>query len=301
MKKIDFYSLDGRGLKTFLVVSEEMSVSRAAERLGVTQSAVSHTLDKLRLALGDPLFVRSGRGIAATERAVSLREPVRQMLDDLKGLTDQRVFDPSIGTLELTIAANDFQRDLIFPGLLAELSSQGVDLYTRFIPSGVAAANLLNQDRCQILLTPYPPEGPDFFQLRLFGDHLVCFYDSNSRKAPSTWEELAASDYIEVIFEDNASALNMMSVVDPKEMGQPRLTVSNFNAVSQFLRGSRMISFGASLMGKVGFDGMASTLLPFESDPLTMYLVWHRRNQTDPAHRWFRERVKQFVESNIKR
>ena len=108
MKKIDFYSLDGRGLKTFLVVLEEMSVSRAAERLGVTQSAVSHTLDKLRLALGDPLFVRSGRGIAATERAVSLQEPVRQVLDDLKGLTDQRVFDPSIGTLELTIAANDF-------------------------------------------------------------------------------------------------------------------------------------------------------------------------------------------------
>ncbi|NNC55331.1 MAG: LysR family transcriptional regulator, partial [Pseudomonadales bacterium] len=62
MKNINYLSLDGQSLTTFLAVLEELSVSRAAERLGVTQSAVSHTLTKLRLAMGDPLFVRSGRG-----------------------------------------------------------------------------------------------------------------------------------------------------------------------------------------------------------------------------------------------
>ena len=62
MSKIDHLGLDGNALTTFLTVLEEMSVSRAAERLGVTQSAVSHTLDKLRVILDDPLFVRVGRG-----------------------------------------------------------------------------------------------------------------------------------------------------------------------------------------------------------------------------------------------
>lgn len=73
---------------------EELSVTGAANRLGVTQSAVSHILDKLRLAVGDPLFVRSGRGIVPTERAIALHEPIRSVLDELKGLTNERVFDP---------------------------------------------------------------------------------------------------------------------------------------------------------------------------------------------------------------
>ena len=74
MNKIDYLGLDGNTLRTFLTVLEEMSVSRAAERLGVTQSAVSHTLDKLRVIFGDPLFVRVGRGIESTARARALRD-----------------------------------------------------------------------------------------------------------------------------------------------------------------------------------------------------------------------------------
>lgn len=299
MKKIDFYSLDGRSLRTFLTVLEELSVSRAAARLEVTQSAVSHSLDKLRLAFGDPLFVRSGRGITATERAVALRDPVRKVLDDLKALTDQRVFDPSIGRLEFTIAANDFQRDLIFPELLTDLTKINEDVYFKFIPSGLPVASLLSQDSCQFLITPFPPEGPDIFQTRLFEDHLACFYDSRKRKPPKTWEEFVASDYIQVCFEDNSTSLLALSVNDLRDLKKPRISVPNFNAVAAFIKGSQMISVEASLMKKIGFKGIASAPLPFTSEPITMYMVWHRRNQTDPAHRWLRERIKQFVESNL--
>ena len=76
MSKIDYLGLDGRTLRVFLTVLEEKSVSRAAERLGVSQSAVSHTLDKLRTIFGDPLFIRIGRGIESTARARALREPI---------------------------------------------------------------------------------------------------------------------------------------------------------------------------------------------------------------------------------
>ena len=73
MSKIDFTDLDGKVLRAFLTILEESSVSRAADRLGVTQSAVSHTLSKLRAVLGDPLFVRSGQGLMPTERALANR------------------------------------------------------------------------------------------------------------------------------------------------------------------------------------------------------------------------------------
>ena len=96
MKKFDYLGLDGNTLTTFLTILEEMSVSRAADRLGVSQSAVSHTLEKLRRIFGDPLFIRAGRGIEATARAFELQASVESVLDDLKSLTDHREFHPQV-------------------------------------------------------------------------------------------------------------------------------------------------------------------------------------------------------------
>jgi DNA-binding transcriptional LysR family regulator len=78
--------LDGYTLRTFITVLDESSVSKAAIRLGVNRSAVSHTLDRLRLALDDALFVRVGRGIVTTAKAASLREPVEAIISGLKSL-----------------------------------------------------------------------------------------------------------------------------------------------------------------------------------------------------------------------
>ena len=63
MSKIDYLDIDGNTLRTFLTVLETVSVTKTADMLGVSQSAVSHTLDKLRSTFDDPLFVRDGRGI----------------------------------------------------------------------------------------------------------------------------------------------------------------------------------------------------------------------------------------------
>jgi len=292
MKEIDFLSLDGRSLRTFLAVLEELSVTGAAVRLGVTQSAVSHILDKLRLVLGDPLFVRSGRGIVPTDRAIALRDPVRAVLDELKGLTNERVFDPLIGSLEFTIAANDFQRDLIFPRLVRDMQTEGVDASYRFIPSGLPAADLLRRAHCQLIVTPFPPEGPDIYQTRLFDDHAVCFYDASVRSAPSTLEEFIDADYIEVIFDDNESAYKALFPSESITLKNPRISVPNFAAVAAFLKGSNLISIQSSLMGKINLKGFSTSPLPFETKPLTMYMAWHKRDHIDPAHQWLRHRIK---------
>src|SRR5256885_13180362 len=73
MRQIDGSQLDGRLLQLLLAVLETGSVTAAAQRLGVTQSAVSHLLDKLRAITGDRLFVRQGRGIAPTAHALALQ------------------------------------------------------------------------------------------------------------------------------------------------------------------------------------------------------------------------------------
>jgi len=157
MNNFDHLSLDGNTLRTFLTVLDETAVSRAAERLGVSQSAVSHTLDKLRAIFKDPLFVRVGRGIEPTAKARALRASVESVLDNLKSLTNQRKFDPLAEIMEFTIATNDFPLQLIFPKLLREFSDEGINPRIRFIPSGIPSVSSLRASRYQMLTTSAPP------------------------------------------------------------------------------------------------------------------------------------------------
>ena len=124
MKNIDYTSVDGSLLRTFLVVLEEHSASAAAARLGVAQSTVSHALAKLRRFTNDQLCVRSGQALEPTEVALSLKEPVQSILDDLRGLTHRKDFNPASEDMRFVIAANDMQRDLVFPQLVRELQSE---------------------------------------------------------------------------------------------------------------------------------------------------------------------------------
>lgn len=299
MSDFDSLELDGKSLRTFLTVLETLSVSKAAARLNVTQSAVSHTLTKLRSIFNDPLFVRSGRGIAATEHARALRDPVRTVLDQLKGLTDRRDFDPTAEALRFVIGANDFQRDLIFPDLLREAHEDDIDLRLRFMPSGVPEPSLLREARCDLLITPFPPAGPDIFQSRLFEDRLACFHDASVAPAPTTWKQFQDRDLAEVRFNDNQRSLVALSNVDTTKLREPRVSVPNFGALVPFIQGTNMLATELRLMSLGPLRGLDTAPLPFKTRPIVMYLVWHRRDQDDPAHRWLREKIRGQVASAL--
>ena len=111
MSEFDHLDLDGHLLQLLLAVVEEGSITHAAQRLGVTQSAVSHLLDKLRAIVGDPLFVKSGRGIVATAHAQQLAVRARTLLDEMRSFSNATAFEPAKLSALVTIAANDLQRD----------------------------------------------------------------------------------------------------------------------------------------------------------------------------------------------
>lgn len=292
MSNIDWSSLDGRSLLVFLAVLEEESVTQAARRLQVTQSAVSHTLEKLRMALHDPLFVRAGRGIVATERARSLREPVQGVLDSMRQLTDERVFDPHDESMDFTIAANDFQRDLFFPQLARECAEESIDIRFRFLPSNVPGSSLLSEGRCQLMVTPFPPDAGDIVTGLLFRDHMACFFDPDVRKAPKTQEEFLRSEFVEVRFADHTSALSALSdVVRPSERKEPRVTVPNFSALGPFMKGTSLITTQLSAMKLASLSSFACAPFPFHHPALTLSMAWHRREHANPAHAWLRKRL----------
>ncbi len=291
MSNIDFTDLDGKVLRVFLTILEESSVSKAADRLGVTQSAISHTLAKLRQVLGDPLFVRSGQGLTPTERALSLKDPVQRVLDGMRALTDDRPFDPLREEMRIQIATNDMPRELIFPELLRLTRAEGIRLRLGFIPSGVPDPELLRSDRCQLMLTPLPPDGPDIFQKRILSSSLVIFYDAARRKPPDTWQDYCETEHVEVRFSDGRSARAVMRGVDQSQIRPPTVTLPHFNAIPSFVKDSDLISTDTALMKRGPLAGLDCAPLPFDCEPVSIYMVWHQRSTNDPAHRWLRDRI----------
>ncbi len=291
MSRIDFTDLEGKVLRVFLTILEESSVSKAADRLGVTQSAISHTLGKLRQVLGDPLFVRCGQGLTPTERALSLKEPVQQVLDNMRALTEGRPFDPLSEQMDIQVATNDMPRELIFPELLRATRAEGVRLQLEFIPSGVPDPDLLRSDRCQLMLTPLPPDGPDIFQKRLITSPFLVFYDAAHRDPPEDWRSYCNSDHVEVRFADGRNARAVMRGVDQSQIRPPVVTLPHFNAIPPFVKGSDLISTDTALMKHGPLATLDSAPLPFKCEPVSIYMVWHQRSANDPAHRWLRERI----------
>ncbi|NVO54240.1 LysR family transcriptional regulator [Rhodobacteraceae bacterium B1Z28] len=291
MNKTDFTELDGRVLRTFLTILEESSVSKAADRLGVTQSAISHTLGKLRQVLGDPLFVRSGQGLTPTERALSLKEPVQSVLDGMRALTEERPFDPLAEEIDIRIATNDMPRELIFPELLRATRSDGARLRLEFILSGVPDLDLLRSDRCQLMLTPLPPDGPDIFQKRLLTSPLMVYFDGTQHTPPDSWQAYCQSDHVEVRFPDGRNARAVMRGVDQSQIRPAIVTLPHFNAIPPFVKGSSLISTDTALMKNGPLAALDCAPLPFECEPVSVYMVWHQRSINDPAHRWLRTKI----------
>lgn len=292
MKNFDFYKLDGQLLRTFLTILEESSVSLAAERLDVTQSTVSHSLNKLRSILGDPLFVRSGQGLTPTETAISLKTPVLEVLDKMRALSDQRPFDPKSEAMRFVIAANDMQRDLIFPPLLRKAKEDGVNLSLELRPSGVPSVSLLRDARCDLIVTPLPPDAPDMIQQKLFTGDMMCFYDAGFREPPDSIADYMAARHVGVQFVLGGMSSDVLIAPDLPEKPKPSITVSNFAGITPFVEGTDVIATEIEHMRFTSLRNLAMAPLPFKTEPVTVFLVWHERSQNDPAHRWLREAVK---------
>ncbi|WP_425045238.1 LysR family transcriptional regulator [Primorskyibacter sp. S87] len=291
MKNIDYRSIDGQLLRTFLVVLGEGSVTKAAEQLGVTQSSVSHSLGRLREFFNDPLFVRSGQQFLPTERAMSLKEPVQAVIDGIEGLTHDRSFDPREEELFFIVAANDTQRDLIFPALVRELNSEGIPIALEFISSGHPFPALMRDARCHLALTPFPPDGTDILQRHLFEAKMMCFYDGSMREAPKTWEEYCQSDHITVRFADGGTSQRALTGVDKSGIRSARLSVQNFAGIPPFVRGTRTLATEIDLMKLCTLRDLDMAPLPKRTDPVQMYMCWHRRSNSDPSHVWLRKRI----------
>lgn len=295
MNAIDHSDIDGRLLQLLLAVVEERSVTRAAGRLDLTQSAVSHQLDRLRAITGDPLFVRSGRGIVATARAEALALQARRLLDELRAFAQGGSFDPATFDGTVTIAANDLQRDLLLPLLLRSARVRAPKLALRILPSGVPTPELLRDGSCLLAITPRPPEAGDLVQRRLFEDRYLVYYDAKSRSAPRDLDAYLAAEHL-LVHHETRGRLDIDRFIDERGISRRvAVTVAGFSGVAPFLRGSAYLATLPGLLRASLLRGFATAAPPMPTPPMPMFMVWHQRHQADAMHRWLRDELLAIV------
>ncbi|WP_044564600.1 LysR family transcriptional regulator [Azospirillum sp. B4] len=303
MGALNTWPVDGHLLRLFVMVYEEGSFSAAARRLDMAQSAVSHALNRLRGLVGDPLFVKSGRRIVPTQHADQLVPQARALMDGLKALTAAAAFDPARARLNWTVAANDFQCDLLLPRLYGRVRPQVAGFRLQVVPSGRPTGDILREARCDLLISPTPPEGTDIIQKRLFEDRYVCVYDGGRRSAPATAAEFLADRHVTVIhptadplsFDKGLEALGLHRDVV--------VSVPTFAGLAAFLRGSDLLACVPSRLHQVDLRDFTIAPLPadllagapVEAGGLRMYMAWHLRGQHDPAQAWLRGQLEAVV------
>lgn len=291
MSKLDWMHLDVRLLRLLVAVVDTGSITAAAHRLDVTQSAVSHLLDKLRGITGDALFTKSGRGIVATARALTLADRARELLGDLERFAQNEDFDPSRWQTTITIAANDFQRDALLPTLMQVLRLQAPGVSLRVIASDVPTPEMLRQQECHLIISPRPPEGTDIVQKRLFTDRYRVFYDPAVRDAPRTRKDYLAAEHVTVLYAPQRP-LDLDEHLRNKGIErQFRVRVPGFAGVPSFVRGTDLLATVPGLLRQHLMRDLADTEVPVPCPALPMYMIWHLRHQQDPAQRWLRNEI----------
>lgn len=291
MSGIDHSDIDGRLLQVLLTVLDERSVTRAAARLDVTQSAVSHQLDRLRAITGDALFVKSGRGIVPTARAQALAGQARHLLDELRAFAQAGSFDPATFAGTVTIAANDLQRDLLLPLLLHHARVRAPGLALRIVPSGVPSAEMLRDGECQLAITPRPPDAADVVQRRLFDDRYLVYYDAAARPPPRTLDDYLAAEHV-AVHHETRGRLDIDRFIDERGIRRRfAVTVAGFSGVAPFLRGTPFLATLPGLLRASLLRGLATAAPPCPTPPMPMFMLWHQRHQADPMHQWLRDEL----------
>ena len=283
----------------------EQNVTRAAERISVTQPSMSASLAKLRRHFNDPLLVRDGRGLSLTPLAESLQKPVTALLIAARDvLTSGQSFDPAADHRTFTIATSDYVTSVLLQPALRDLTADApnVRINVQSVPEDVLDG--LRNLRYDLLIWPLQLPLPgllEFPNAILFTDEFVAVADENSHlvEAPLTAKQLAATPAVRVVGSGMSKVATDLKLEELGLVQQTVLTVESFTLALRLVSGSDLITVTHRRL----FDQLRPVYpvreipLALDGMALTEAMFWHPRRVRDPAHQWLRNRLITAAES----
>jgi|SRR6478752_363977 len=271
----------------------ERHVTRAARRVGLSQSAASHALSRLRELYADPLLVRRGRALELTPRALLLLPELEQGLSQLEStLRGGAAFDPRQARRRFTIAAADLFQITLGP-LLQRLSVEAPGFELGFV-SFTSSLEHLDSGQADLAMQVRLPLPSGFSARRLFSDGFVCM--ARKRHPTRFGKRISLQQYLDsghLLVAPGGTAGSLIDSELESRGLQRRIagSVSSFLAAPFVVSQSDLLSTGPELLWRqlAPLYEVKLSPLPFRVPRFEIDLVWHARRDADPAHVFLRE------------
>ena len=303
MKQINLQSVDLNLLVVFDALMTECHVTRAADRMGLTQPAMSHALNRLRELIGDPLFVRAPRGMTPTPAALELAGPVRSILDQIETtLALHTAFDPARGNRRFTLGMSDYAAFLLLPNLAGRLGTEapGVDLVIRHT-SHVRGLAGLDNGEAELIVGNFPDPPAHLAEETLFVEDFICAARAGHpdlEEAPDLRRFLSMR-HLQVSLRGEPEGY-LDDVL--RRRGLKRIigvTVGHFLLAPFTLQATDLIATEPRrlMTPMAGLLGLRLFPPPLDIPAFRVVQMWHRRYDRDPGHRWLRGVIRDLARS----
>jgi DNA-binding transcriptional LysR family regulator len=282
---------------------EERHVTRAAERSGLSQPAMSRALARLRQVLDDQLLVRDGTGYVLTPRAERIQRQLAGLMPRLETLFAAEVFDPATAEENYRIATTDYPLLLFFPQAAREINKLSPHSTLRVEPYRDEVFDDMQHGTLD--LTFYGVAPPAAFRHEvLFEDRCVCVMAANhplAKRKRLTLDEYLRCSHLMIDIIDG-----QQPVIDNRlrDLGLARrgaLMLPLFVGAPAALPESNLVAtLTERLMDRYGDDpAIAVVRAPVELEPMEYFMVWHPRLDHDPAQQWLRDTIRAVVAATL--
>jgi DNA-binding transcriptional LysR family regulator len=289
--------LDLNLLAVFQEVYRERQISSAAKRLGLTQSAVSNALSRLRHAFGDELFVRTGTGMQPTPFAEQVAGPVGAAMAQVALALNQRSqFDPATSTRRFVLAMTDVGEVHFMPALIERCRAVAPQVQLSSVRAGsVALKEALETGRVDLAIGPFDNISEALYQRLLFRQPYVSMFRKGHPlgRGKVTLARFAKAEHLLVDATDSPyDRINQL--LEQAGVGKStRFRVPHFTAVPYIVSASELVvTVPQKLAERAALPfGLHWIVPPLELPELQTKLFWHRRFNQDPGNQWLRALV----------
>ncbi|MFJ8148672.1 LysR family transcriptional regulator [Streptomyces sp. NPDC096048] len=283
-------------LEALVVLLEERHVSRAANRFHLSQSAMSRVLYRLREMFGDELLVRTRRGYEPTLRGQQIQSELADLLPRLEGLLRGDIFDPATAHSHFRVQCTDFATSLLGPTIFSRVFREAPSVSLTVSSLGDQSFTDVEQGRADLAVSGVVAPRSLHWET-LFEEDFVCLL---SRDHPVRAERLTLDDFIaypHVVVNVSTDGQTMVERrLDEHGLRRPSgLRVPYFSAAAVAVRGTELIATlpRRAVLGYADDPAYRIASAPEELLPFPYGIAWHPRVDTDPAHRWLRQVVRE--------
>jgi DNA-binding transcriptional LysR family regulator len=301
MRKVNLRSVDLNLLVVLEALLEEKQVTKAAEKLHMSQPAVSRALQRLRDTFADPLLVRSVDGYDLSVRATQIVGELKTVLQSVSQIISEPEFSPKTSKQIVKIAGPDLETALYVPDLLAVMSQQAPEMRVELDSRPADYFEMLSRGDIHFAISGVPPQiAEDQFHRALLDVTDIALIMGQHHPLANkriTLDEYLSARHAYISITGKGPAMMDRRL---REMGKKRNTVlrlSSFMSVPDFCEKTDLIfMLPTNLIKKISLGrAVVSRTLPVEliAEPFPFYLYWHARDHYDPMHRWIKEAVLQ--------